>query len=45
MAANIITKCFVWFDKRYVVSKRAKRAAILAQQAGKSFDELYELTN
>ena len=29
-------------DKRYVISKRAQRAAIQAQNAGASFDALYE---
>lgn len=31
-----------WLDKRYVISKRAQRAAIQAQNTGASLDALYE---
>ena len=31
-----------WLDKRYVISKRAQRAAIQAQNTGAWFDALYE---
>ncbi len=37
-----IREICIWLDKRYVISKRAQRAAVQSQNTGASFDNLYE---
>lgn len=37
----MLKKILIWFEKRFVITRRAQRAAIAAHQTGQSFDELY----